>query len=180
MTVFDSPALAIHLEDSVTYVYTPADLALFGYVHTAIGGVKSLLQEEMDERRPKQNPFLTGFTRGTEIYPKIEALSGSTNLSELETLAVVTEAEKTELESLKVSIEALTSASSGSQAEMLRNRATVLRNLIALGNSLAHFDSRAFSEAVDGEASARTAQTESAAAVFAGGQLTEELRPAWQ
>jgi hypothetical protein len=180
MTVFDSPAVALHLEDSVTYVYTPADLALFGYVHAAIGGVKALLQEGMDERRPKQNPFLTAFTRGTEIYPKIEALSGSTNLSELETLAVVTEAEKTELESLKVSVEALASASGGSQAEMLRNRATVLRNLITLGTALAGFDAGAFTEAVGTEDSARTAQTKSAAAVFAGGQLTDELGPAWQ
>jgi hypothetical protein len=180
MTVFDSPAVALHLEDSVTYVYTPADLALFGYVHAAIGGVKALLQEEMDERRPNQNPFLTAFTRGTEIYPKIEALSGSTNLAELETLAVVTEAERTELESLKLSVEALGSSSSGSQAEMLRNRATVLRNLIVLGNSLAGFDSGAFTEALGTETSARTAQSESAAAVFAGGQLADELRPAWQ
>jgi hypothetical protein len=180
MTVFDSPAVALHLEDSVTYVYTPADLALFGYVHNAIGGVKALLQADMDERRPKQNPFITAFTRGTEIYPKIEALSGSTNLSDLETLGVVTEAEKTELESLKLSVEVLANASSGGQAEMLRSRATVLRNLIVLGNALAGFDSEAFTEAVDEEDLARTAQAESAVAVFAGGQLTEELRPAWQ
>lgn len=180
MTVFDSPAVALHLEDSVTYVYTPADLALFGYVHNAIGGVKALLQADMDQRRPKQNPFITAFTRRTEIYPKIEALSGSTNLSDLETLAVVTEAEKTELESLKLSVEALTSPSSGGQAEMLRSRATVLRNLIALGNALDGFDSEAFTEAVGAEDSARTTQAESATAVFAGGQLTEELRPAWQ
>lgn len=180
MTVFDSPAVALHLEDSVTYVYTPADLALFSYVHTAIEVVKSLLQADMDERRPKQNPFLTAFVRGTEIYPKIEALSGSTDLSELEGLAVVTDAEKTELESLKISIEALSSSSSGSQAEMLRHRVAVLRNLLTVGDTLAAFDSGAFAEAVDAEDSAQTAQTESAAAVFAGGQLLDELRPAWQ
>ncbi len=180
MTVFDSPALALHLEDSVTYVYTPADLALFGYVHSAIGGVKALLQDEMDERRPKQNPFLTAFTRGTEIYPKIEALSGSTNLSELETLAVVSDAEKTELESLKLNVEALGSSSTGSQAELLRSRSTVLRNLITLGSSLSEFDPVAFTDAVAAEELARTTQTQSAAAVFAGGQLNDELRPAWQ
>jgi recombinational DNA repair ATPase RecF len=180
MTVFDSPAVALHLEDSVTYVYTPADLALFGYVHTAIEGVKALLQADMNERLPKQNPFLTAFARGTEIYPRIEALTGSTSLTELEGLAVVTDAEKTELESLKVSIDALSSASGGSQAEMLRNRATVLRNLLTVGNTLAAFDSGAFAEAVDSEESAQTVQSASAAAVFAGGQLVDELRPAWQ
>lgn len=180
MTVFDSPAVALHLEDSVTYVYTPADLALFTYVHAAIEEVKVLLQKEMTDRNPTTNPFLTAFVRGTDLYPKIEALSGSTNLSELEALAVVADEEKTELESLKTTAEALASASAGSGAEMLRNRATALRNLRVVGDAFSGFDATAFSDSVDAEAAARTVQTESAAAVFGGGQLAEELRPAWQ
>jgi recombinational DNA repair ATPase RecF len=180
ITVFDSPAVALHLEENVTYVFTPADLALFGYAHAAIEGVRALLQRDMTDRLPKQNPFLTAFSRGTDIYPRIEALSASTNLSELERLAAVNDAEKTDLDSLKVNVEALTSASSGNQAEMLRNRATVLHNLITLCGSLHAFDTRAFTEAVDAEQSARTAQTTSAAAVFGGGLLPDPMRPAWQ
>ncbi len=179
MTVFDSPAVALHLEDNVTYVYTPADLALFGYVHAAIEAVRTLLQRDMNDRLPKQNPFLTAFARGTGVYPRIEGLSGSTNLADLETLAAVSDEERTELDALKTSVEALSSAS-GAQTEMLRGRATVMRNLITVGNALVAFDASAFSEAVETEASARTTQTEAAAAVFGGGQLPDELRPAWQ
>jgi hypothetical protein len=180
ITVFDSPAVALHLEENVTYVFTPADLALFGYVHAALEGVRALLQTDLGDGLPKQNPFLTAFTRGTEIYPRIEALSASTNLTELENLAIVTDAEKTELDSLKVNIQALSSASTGNQAEMLRNRATVLRNLITIGQALVTFNAGEFGEAVAAEESARTGQTESAAAVFGGAQLPEDLRPAWQ
>ncbi len=179
ITVFDSPAVTLHLEDNVTYVYTPADLALFGYTHSAIERVRTLLQAEMSDRLPKQNPFLTAFARGTDVYPRIEGLSGSTNLSELEALAVVSEAERTELDALRTSVEALSNASEA-QTEVLRGRATVLRDLITVENALSAFDAEAFSHAVDTEQSARTAQTESAASVFRGGQLPEELRPAWQ
>lgn len=179
MTVFDSPAVALHLDDNVTYVYTPADLALFGYVHRAIERVRDLLQAQMDERRPGQNPFLTAFVRGTDLYPRIEALSGSTNVAELESLANVTDEERTELDSLRASIDALSNASSG-ETQALRNRATILRNLITVANALTAFDPAAFSEAVDAEVTAQTAQTESAAAVFGGGQLPDEVRPAWQ
>jgi recombinational DNA repair ATPase RecF len=180
ITVFDSPAVALHLEENVTYVFTPADLALFGYVHAAIEGVRSLLQRDMTDRRPKQNPFLTAFSRGTDVYPRIEALSASTNVAELEGLSAVSHAEKTDLDSLKVNIEALSSPSSGNQAEMLRNRATVLRNLITLCEAFLAFDARAFGEAVNAEQSARASQAASAAAVFGGGLLPDAVRPAWQ
>lgn len=180
MTVFDSPAVALHLEDNVTYLYTPADLALFKYVHEAIEGVRTLLQAEINERLPRQNPFLTAFARGTDVYPRIEGLSGSTNLADLETLAAVSDEERTDLDALRTSVEALSNASSA-QTEMLRGRATVMRNLITVGTALGQFDASAFSEAIAAEASARTAQTESAAAVFGGGgQLPDALRPAWQ
>ena len=180
MTVFDSPAVALHLEDSVTYVYTPADLALFKYAHSAIDGVRALLDAEVAARQPHQNPFLTAFIRGTSIYPKIEGLSASTSLAELEELANVSEAERTELESLKLSVEALSSAASEGRAEMLRTRAAVLRNLITLSEAIAHFDPERFAGAVAAESHAREEQGSAAGAVFAGGQLPVELQPVWQ
>ncbi len=180
MMVFDSPAVALHLESNVPYAYTPADLALFRYVYEAIEGIRTLLQADRTQRLPGQNRFLPAFARGTDVYPRIEGLSGSTNLAELETLAAVSDEERTNLDALKTSVDALSNAS-GAQTEMLRGRATVMQNLITVGNALGQFDASAFSEAVAAETFARAAQTESAAAVFGGdGQLPDALRPSWQ
>lgn len=179
MTVFDSPAVALHLADDVTYVYTPADLALFGYVHSAIDGLKGLLQADVQERLPRQNPFVTAFTRGTDVFPKIEALSASTNIAELEELASVTGQERTELDTLNTSIASLSSPS-GVEVEMLKMRASILENLVTVGDALCTFDATAFADAVVAEESARRTQADSAASTFGGGQLPEELRPAWQ
>jgi hypothetical protein len=180
MTIFDSPAVALHLEGSVTYVYTPADLALFRYTHAAIEGVRALLDGEVSVRQPRQNPFLTAFQRGTSIYPKVEALSASTDLVELSQLAAVTDAERTELESLRVSVDALSSAASEGRTEMLRTRGAVVRNLIILAEAIAQFEPASFSEAIADESRAAEAQGNAAEAVFSGGQLPAELRPAWQ
>jgi deoxyribose-phosphate aldolase len=81
ITVFDSPAVALHLEDSVTYVFTPADLALYRYTHGAIEAVRVLLEQDAATREPRQNPFLTAFARGTPLYAEIEALGASTNVA---------------------------------------------------------------------------------------------------
>jgi len=180
MTVFDSPAVALHLEDNVTYVYTPADLALFRYVHSAIDGVRTLLDAEVAARQPRQNPFLTAFARGTLIYPKIEGLSASTDLAELDELATVSEAERTELETLKVSVEALSSAASEGRAEMLRARAAVLRNLITVSEAITRFEPARFATALQADAHAREEQAHAATAVFGTGELSAEHRPAWQ
>ena len=179
ITVFDSPAVALHLAEDVTYVYTPADLALFGYVHSAIEGVRSLLQEDINARRPKQNPFVSAFTRGTDVFPRIEALSASTNLSELETLANVSAEERTELDALKTSVGALSSPSSA-EIETLKTRAVILENLSSVGRVLTGFDGAGFAAALEVESAARRAQEESAAAVFGGGTLADELKPVWQ
>jgi hypothetical protein len=65
-------------------------------------------------------------------------------------------------------------------SHLLKNRATILQNLTTVGNALNVFNAASFATAVETEEAARRAQAESAAAVFAGGQLAEELRPAWQ
>jgi hypothetical protein len=180
ISVFDSPAVALHLEDNVTYLYTPADLALFKYVHTGIEGVRSLLEEDASSRLPRQNPFLTAFTRGTAVYPKIEALGASSNLTELEQLATVGEADKAELDSLRVAVEALSSPAGEGGTQSLRTRAAILRNLIAVCEAIVRFDLAGLTEATVAEARATEQLESAAAAVFSGGELAANVRPAWQ
>ncbi|MCH8814036.1 MAG: AAA family ATPase [Chloroflexi bacterium] len=180
MTVFDNPAATLHLEGDITYIYTPADLALFKHVNAAITGVRTLLAADVASRQPSQNPFLEAFTRGSSIFPKIEMLDASTDLVELEELATVSEVERAELATLKLSVETLSDMSNQSRGETLRNWASILRNLITIAEALERFQSQRYTDAVTAESHARDEQTSAAADVFGGGQLPDELRPAWQ
>lgn len=180
MTVFDSPAVALHLDGSVTYVFTPADLALFRYTHGAIEALRALLEEEASTRQPRQNPFLTAFGRGTPVYAEIEALGASTDLARLTELAAVSETEGAELEALRMSVEALANSASAGRRDVLRARSTVLEHLTTLGDAAGAFDAAAYQEAMGTASAAQDTQAEAASAVYSDGQLPAELRPAWQ
>jgi hypothetical protein len=180
MTVFDSPAVALHLEGSVTYVFTPADLALFRYSHSAIEAVRAQLEEEASARQPRQNPFLTAFTRGTAVYAEIEALGAGTDLARLDELAAVSEADLAELDALRISVEALSSATSAGRRDALKTRSAVLQHLITLAEVVSAFDADAYAEAIRAAGMAQDAHAEAADAVYSDGQLPAELRPVWQ
>jgi hypothetical protein len=180
MSGFDAPAVALHLEDNVTYVYTPADLALFNYVYGGIEGVRSRLEAVLAQRQPRQNPFLTAFTRGSTVYPKIEQLGAATDLAELGALGVVSESEQSELDALRLSVEALSGTRSEGTSEMLRTRVAALRHLQVVIGAVAAFDSAAYEQAVRARTLAEQNQAAAAATVFRGGDLAAEARPSWQ
>ncbi len=180
MTVFDSPAIALHLEGSVTYVFTPADLSLFKYSHAAIEAVRALLEGDATTRQPGQNPFLSAFTRGTPVYAEIESLNAGTDMARLTAIAQVPEAELAQLEVLRTSVGALSNTGSAGGGELLRSRSSTLQNLITLAEAIVKFDPTTFDQAIGAEVTAVAAQAVAADAVFAGGQLPPELRPTWQ
>ena len=104
MSIFDTRAMAFHLDEDLTYVYTPRDLALFQYVHRGIKGVSDRLEIARNEARAGANPFLSRFQQGSSIFPKIESLSVATDVAQLEVLADVTKEEKAQLEALRCSV----------------------------------------------------------------------------
>ena len=180
MTVFDSPAVALHLEDSVTYYYTPADLALFKYTNSAITGIKGMLEAEVATRSPRQNPFLTSFSRDTPMYPKIESLGPGTSLAELDALALVTDAERTELASLRETVATLSGSADPARRQSLKSHESILANLITIAEAVPRFEAHQFAVALAAESVALAEQSAAAAAVFGGGQLPSTLQPAWR
>jgi hypothetical protein len=180
LSVFDAPAVDLHLDENLTYVYTPPDLALFPYVHSAIETVRSRLEERKAEKEPRQNPFLTAFSRDRTVYPKIEQLGPSTDMAEIEQLASLSEAERDETEALKLSIESLGSEAAAGNSEPLRNRIAVLHAMTDVASAASTFDGAALAATTDELEQARKAQADAATAVLGDSGLPEAVRPAWQ
>ena len=78
LDVFDARAIALHVDEDLTYVYTPSDLALFRFVHDAIESVRGQLDTSTKSRNPTSNPSVHRFSRESTIYPKIESLGAAT------------------------------------------------------------------------------------------------------
>lgn len=81
LDIFDARAAELHVDEELTYVYTPRDLSLFKMVMDAIEGVRVRLEKARDEIGPKGNPFLVRFARESVVYPEMETLGASTDLT---------------------------------------------------------------------------------------------------
>ena len=66
--VFDVRGARLHVEDDLTYVYTPGELILFPLVQNAIERVRTALEGAIAARTPGVNTLLASFDRACSIY----------------------------------------------------------------------------------------------------------------
>lgn len=81
-SVFDTRGTRLHVEEDLTYVYTPGELTLFPLVQTAIERVRAALDRAITARTPGPNTLLASFNRASSIYPIIETLDAKTDIEE--------------------------------------------------------------------------------------------------
>lgn len=178
--VFDSHAAVVHLEDDLTYVYTPADLALFPLVHDGIEDVRAKLEGKQRETEPKGNPFVTRFPRESRLLPKIEALGPSTDLNELEELARVSEAEEATLSGLREKVEALRSGNVQARLQVARREQEVCTRAADVAAAVHGFDDVGYTEALGALREAETAHTRATRDAFAADALPGVLGDEWR
>lgn len=178
--VFDARAAVVHVEDDLTYAYTPADLALFPLVHDGIERVGQKLERERAERVPKGNPYLERFSRQSRLYSKIESLGPSTDLRELEALAEVSPQEESILPGLREKVDALKSGVVQAHLQVAINEEDLYKRLAELAAALRRFDRSDYNQALDrlGEAEEAHARTRSHA--FASENIPGVLGTTWQ
>ncbi len=107
ISVFDSPAVAAHVDSDLDYVYTPQALALFDHVNHGLVGVQALIDAEIRELKGSPNALLTRFDRKAAVYPAIETLGAATDLDALRQAASVPADAEDRREKLRAAVAAL-------------------------------------------------------------------------
>ena len=138
--VFDAPAAPLHVDDDLQYLYTPADIALFEYVHGALSKVRELLNAERERRAPTGNPFLSRFRRGTPQFSLVESLRASTDVGEVVRLAEVVDDEENRITTLGDHLRNLESAGQQVQPAGARATQTLSASAVAAADALLEFD----------------------------------------
>jgi len=146
--VFDARGIHLHVDEDLTYVYTPGDVALFRIVHDGIEAVRGRLEKDRDERRPQGNPFLPRFSREAPLYSKIEALGPSTNLVELRTLAEVSADEEQQLAALRDTVEALRGKGTADRLQLARDELALYRRVKEVLDVVDRFPAVKYAEAI--------------------------------
>jgi hypothetical protein len=178
--VFDSRATLLHVDGDLNYIYTPGELARFPLVQRGIEGVRTRLDNEVSSKTQTANPFSSQFDRQSRIYPQIDSLGAATELPQLRSLAVVTDTERQEIETLKTEIDALRTTNPAAQlklAEAAHQHLSALQRAFA---GISRFDIPAYANQLNrlqkAEREYESATQESFAGVPIPGLLQDEWR----
>jgi energy-coupling factor transporter ATP-binding protein EcfA2 len=178
--VFDSRATLLHVDGDLNYVYTPGELARFPLVQRGIEGVRTRLDNEITSKTQTSNPFLAQFDRQSKIYPLVDSLGAATDLGQLKELAVVTDAEKQEIETLKTEIDALRTTNPAAQLKLAETGNQHLDALKKAFSAVGRFDISVYGERL---ASLQKAEREYESATqesFAGLPIPGLLQDEWR
>lgn len=131
MAIFDTPAVNFHVDEDLTYVYTPASLALFNHVTHGIQGVQKLLDAAIAALKTPAGALLTRFDRGSTLYPMIETLGAASDLEELKRLADVGDDAPARLKTLQLAVAALQANTTSQQITIGQRRERVLSEALS-------------------------------------------------
>jgi hypothetical protein len=181
MSVFDSAAVALHVDDDLTYIFTPGELALFLYTHRAIDAVKARLEREKSDAQPKAaNPFLHRFPRDPVVYPKIETLGPSTSVADLEALSNVTAQEEAALPASRDRVEALQPRSTESRLQVATSDRELYGAMLSAARAGASFSWETFNAAVEEARKAGERYVAASKTAFAGEDIPGIFNGAWK
>ncbi len=180
LSVFDTPSLRLHVDENLTYTYTPGDLALFPLLDVAIGEVRQKLDSEIAAKASQGNPFLQFFTRGTSVYRFMETVGAATDLDEIRQIADTRDDPEGRIGVLERSVEVLNSTAISAQLTTAKSKDDLYEGLLRIAQVWAGFDIRAYN---DSRAAAEVADADVRslrATLFANAGLSGEGEEEWQ
>lgn len=180
VSIFDTRGARLHVEDDLTYVYTPGELTLFPFIQNAIERVRTHFEATISSRNPGPNALLVSFDRSSSIYPTIETLGAATDLTEIRTYAVVPENIDSTIESLKVEVDALKSTNIQNELKRARDRTgvvTALRDALSIGTS---FETTKYVALLNARDAAEKARDDSGSRAFDGLGIPGMLGSEWR
>lgn len=180
LSVFDTLCLRLHVDDDLTYVYTPGDLALFPLLDEAIGAIRQRLDGNVTEKISRGNPYIGFFTRGTAVYRVVETIGAATDMSELEALADTAPDAAARLLAAQTKVDALRSSSTAAQLTTARSQSDVYGGLAGVIERAGMFDATAYNQAVASALEAEVDIERLRDELFAAAGLSGEGDQTWQ
>ena len=179
VSVFDARGARLHLEDDLTYVYTPGELTLFPLVQNAIERVRTALEVAINERTPGANTILNLFDRSSSIYPVIETLGAATDLEDIKKYAVLPENIYATIESLTTEVGALRSSNIQNELKRARDRLSVVKAIKTVVQT-ARADLPTYASHLAALSEATKRRDEAVAKAFEGIGIPGVLGPEWR
>lgn len=179
-SIFDARGARLHVEEDLTYVYTPGELTLFPFVQNGIERVRTALERAITARTPGANTLIASFDRACSVYATIETLGAATDIEDIRKYAVLPDNADAKIESLKTEIDALKSTNIQNELKRARDRGAVAQSLKTAIEAAKAFDAAKYAALVEDCKRATRRRDEAGSKAFDGlgipGVLTDEWR----
>jgi energy-coupling factor transporter ATP-binding protein EcfA2 len=179
MSIFDSPAVRTHVDEDLDYVYTPASLALFNDVTTAIQAVTARIDAAISQLGTSGPGLLSRFQRGSTFYPLIEVLGASTDLADLKANVKSGDGVDQQIDALTEGVAALRANTMGAQIAGLKSEKRVLTEAAITAEALLGFEQVSYNEALATRAQLATDYDTFRRELFAAADLPAEPDDTW-
>lgn len=180
VSIFDARGARLHVEDDLTYVYTPGELTLFPLVQNAVERVRTALEATITARTPGPNAILASFDRSCSVYAVIETLGAATDLDEIRKYAVLPENTDATIESLKIEVDALKSSNIQNELKRSRDRVAVVKALKAAIETAKAFDIATYVSLLQARNQAAQRRDEAGSKAFEGLGIPGVLSHEWR
>jgi ABC-type cobalamin/Fe3+-siderophores transport system ATPase subunit len=180
VSVFDARGARLHLEEDLTYVYTPGELTLFPLVQNAIERVRTAFDAAITGKTPAANTIVNSFDRASSIYSSIETLGAATDLEEIRKYAILPENVDVTIESLTTEIAALRSSNLQNELKRTRDRLAVVTALKIAVDTGKKIDPVKYDSLLNVLSSTTKRRDEAGAKAFEGLEIPGVLTNEWQ
>ena len=180
VSIFDARGASVHLEDDLTYVYTPGELTLFPLVQNAIECVRTAFEAAITSRTPGANTLVMSFDRACSLYSTIETLGAATDLAEIRAYATLPENIDASIEALTVEVDALKSINLQGELKRNRDRSAVVKVLKATLETAMAFDAGTYAARLQTRNSAAQRRDEAGNKAFEGLGIPGVLGSEWR
>jgi len=180
IAAFDARAANAHIDEDLTYVYTPGELALFPLVQDAADRVRARLGDAIARASESRNPFLVHFKRGTTLYPLIETLGASTDLRRLKELATLTEAEVAHKAQLQTEVESLKATDLKAQLKVAEDQSRLVQGIAGALTAVLNVDRSDYVVAFDELNAALAKELEATSHAFSETSIPGVLADPWR
>ncbi|MEQ8836498.1 MAG: hypothetical protein RID07_06800, partial [Lacipirellulaceae bacterium] len=180
LSVFDQRAVLLHVDDDLSYVYTPADLALFTQVAAGIRGIQDPISEEVSRLRPAGNPFIARFSRQSALFPLIETLGETTDIAALTAFSELPEDAREQRQTLNEEIAGLSGTQLEERLLAFQQRLKAMASLQSLLVAAARFNPDTYQAARLAASEAKSALAKARALTFEGVALPGPADADWE
>lgn len=148
IAVFDSATAAVHVDEDLNYVFTPAELARFNDVTEALKQVQERIGKRAREHASRAQLSPNPFTPGSAVHQSVENITATTSMAAIRQCAQTAPDVEETLQQKQAEAAALAMGAESAQARELERQVSEITEAVDVLSGLAAFDPEKYNSAV--------------------------------